>query len=46
MGITLVALLLFVALVVCWVMLPGSVAVTEAAYESEATVPATMQPAA
>lgn len=46
MGITFVALVLFVALVACWVLLPGSVAVTEAAYEPEATAASTssMQP--
>jgi len=46
MGITIVALLLFIALVVCWVALPGSVAVTEAAHEAEPVVRGTMQRAA
>ena len=39
MGITLVALLLFVAMVACWALLPGSVVATEAAQESEKVAP-------
>jgi len=44
MGITIVALLLFIALVGCWVVLPGSPEAAEVAHEAETAVRGTMQP--
>jgi hypothetical protein len=46
MGLTIVALLLFIAMVACWVMLPGSAGVTREAYEVEPSVQPAMRQAA
>lgn len=44
MGITIVALVLFIAMVACWVVLPSSPSAAEIAPETEPAVRGTMQP--
>jgi predicted secreted protein len=43
MGLTIVALVLFIAMIACWVVLPGSTRTTRETYEAEPGVQPTMQ---